>query len=122
MTDAVGEIVELALDAFCNNNLDSAEKVEPLEQVIDTLREQLRSRHILRLQQNECTIEVGFVWSDLLTNLARTSDHCSNIAGCVIDAAHNNMNMHESLRAVKKDDDNFNKLFNQYLQKYAIDK
>ena len=71
--------------------------VEPLEQVIDGLKEQMRTRHILRLQQGLCSIDAGFIWADLLTNLERTSDHCSNIAGCVIDMAQGNMNIHKIL-------------------------
>ena len=67
--------------------------VEPLEQVIDQLKEQLRTRHILRMQKGDCSIDAGFAWSDLLTNLERTADHCSNIAGCVIDIAHGNMDI-----------------------------
>lgn len=63
--------------------------VEPLEQVIDTLKEEMRTRHIFRMKQETCSVEVGFVWSDLLTSLERVSDHCSNIAGCVIDIAQN---------------------------------
>ena len=84
---AIGEILDLSLRSFERQDVAIAELVEPLEQVIDTLKEQMRTRHILRMQQGHCSIEAGFVWSDLLTNLERTSDHCSNIAGCVIDAA-----------------------------------
>ena len=76
-------------------------KVEPLEEVIDTLRGQLRSRHVLRLQKGECTIEDGFVWSDLLTSLERVSDHCSNIAGCVIEMAHSSLDLHEYLGEIR---------------------
>ena len=77
---AIGEILDLSLRAFERQDVAIAELVEPLEQVIDTLKEQMRTRHILRMQQGHCSIEAGFVWSDLLTNLERTSDHCSNIA------------------------------------------
>ncbi len=97
-----------------------AELVEPLEQVIDTLKEQMRTRHILRMQQGHCSIEAGFVWSDLLTNLERTSDHCSNIAGCVIDAAQHNLNLHETLRAAHSDTHAFRSDFQRYAAKYAL--
>ncbi len=120
MTHALREIVDLTLDAFANNNMDSAAKVEPLEQVIDQLKETLRAHHIERLQKGECTIEAGFIWSDLLTAMERTSDHCSNIAGCVIDIAMGNMNLHESLRAVKAGDDEFDHMFEEYAKKYTI--
>ncbi|MBQ7335876.1 MAG: Na/Pi cotransporter family protein [Clostridia bacterium] len=98
MNGAVREIVTLSMTSFYEKDLTVAAKVEPLEELIDILREELRTRHIMRLTQNNCSIEAGFVWSDLLTNLERVSDHCSNIAGCIIDSAHNNMNLHESQR------------------------
>ncbi len=120
MTHAVREIVDLTLDAFTNDNMESAAKVEPLEQVIDQIKETLRAHHIERLQRGECTIEAGFVWSDLLTAMERTSDHCSNIAGCVIDIAMGNMNLHESLRAVKAGDRDFDQMYEEYVKKYSI--
>ncbi len=117
---AVREIMQLAMSAFIDNNQLAVYDIEPLEQVIDRLKEQLRTNHILRLQQGECTIDVGFVWSDLLTNLERTSDHCSNIAGCIIDLVHHNMNIHENLRAVKATDDAYQAKFVEYKAKYAL--
>lgn len=120
---AVDEILNLTLAAYIDNDLTAAAKVEPLEQVIDTLKEQLRARHILRLQQGGCSIEAGFVWSDILTALERTSDHCSNIAGCMIDMANRrnrNLNLHESLRAVKAGDPEFDRYFKEYSMKYSI--
>ena len=118
--DAVNEILDLTATAFKHNDLDAAYRVEPLEQVIDKIKENLRSRHIDRLQQGTCSIEAGFVWSDLLTNLERTSDHCSNIAGCIIDLSQHTMNIHESLRALKSDDVNFKEEFEKYSSKYSI--
>lgn len=120
LTSAVGEIMDLSLDAFLKDDPDLAVKVEPLEQVVDTLKEQLRNRHILRLQRGECTIELGFVWSDLLTDLERVADHCSNIAGCVIDTAQHNLNLHESLRATRLESADFIREFNRYARKYAL--
>ena len=120
ISSAVSEILDLALAAFLNDDIKAAEKVEPLEQVIDVLKEKLRTNHILRMQQGRCSIDAGFIWSDLLTNLERTSDHCSNIAGCVIDIAHHNMNLHESLRELKNDSDDFRKQFEGYSQKYDL--
>ncbi|HAZ19502.1 MAG TPA: Na/Pi cotransporter, partial [Clostridiales bacterium] len=84
ITDAVQEILDLAISSFVRNDVQSAALVFPLEEVVDALKEQLRSNHILRLQKGECSIEAGFVWSDLLTNLERVADHCSNIANCVV--------------------------------------
>ena len=117
---AIGEILDLSLRSFERQDIALAELVEPLEQVIDTLKEQMRTRHILRMQQGHCSIEAGFVWSDLLTNLERTSDHCSNIAGCVIDAAQHNLNLHETLRAAHSDTHAFRSEFERYAAKYAL--
>jgi phosphate:Na+ symporter len=85
ISSAVEEVLDLALKAFLENDMEAASRVEPLEYVIDQLKEQLRTHHILRLQQGECTMEAGFVWSDLLTSLERVSNHCTNIARCVME-------------------------------------
>ena len=120
LTAAVGEVMDLALDAFLQNDPALAAKVEPLEQVVDTLKEQLRNRHILRLQKGECTIELGFVWSDLLTSLERVADHCSNIAGCVIEMSHDSLDVHEYLDNVKAGGPGFLRAYEAYAQKYAL--
>ncbi|MBP3599890.1 MAG: Na/Pi cotransporter family protein, partial [Clostridia bacterium] len=91
---ATTEIVNLSYSSFVENNAEQANLVEPLEQVIDRMKELLRTRHIDRLRVGECGIEAGFVWSDLITNMERVSDHCSNIAGCVMDTKEQNMNLH----------------------------
>ena len=106
--------------AFVSNDLECARNIEPLEQVIDGLKEKLRDGHIKRLKEGSCSIEVGFVWADLITNLERTSDHCSNIAACIIDASENNMNVHKSVRDMKTNSEYFNSKFAYYLQKYEI--
>lgn len=120
ISSAVCEILDISLYAFLENNLKDAKNVEPLEQVIDILKEEMRTSHILRLQEGSCSIDVGFVWSDILTNLERTSDHCSNIAGCIIDIAGHNMNIHESLREFRNDNAEFRRKFNEYMKKYAL--
>ena len=117
---AVGEILELSLKAFLETDLEAASTVEPLEQVIDRLKEQMRTRHILRMQQGNCSIEAGFVWSDLLTNLERTADHCSNIAGCMLDIAQQNMNLHESLREFRNGSQDYRKKFEEFEAKYIL--
>ena len=117
---AVSEIIDLSLHAFLEDDLKTASMVESLEEVIDQLKEQMRTHHILRLQQGKCSIDVGFVWSDLLTNLERTADHCSNIAGCVIDMAYHRMNIHESLRNFRNDSEDFRENFEKYAIKYAL--
>ena len=120
LTRAVDEIVDLSFRAFRENNLEKAYQVEPLEQVIDDLKEKLRVHHILRMQQGSCSIESGFVWSDLLTALERVGDHCSNIAGCVVDMAHHDMNTHESLRSARIENENFGEQYKAFAAKYSL--
>jgi phosphate:Na+ symporter len=120
MTDAVTEILDLTLKSFTENNLETVKEVEPLEEVIDGLKAQLKKSHIDRLQNNECTIEAGFVWADLLTNLERTADNCSNIAVCIVDVANHNMNAHKALREMRENNYDFSNRYEVYLEKYAI--
>ena len=120
LVQAVEEIVQLSFAAFRDNDLRKAYQVEPLEQVIDDLKEKMRVHHILRLQQGSCSIETGFVWSDLLTALERVGDHCSNIAGCVIDMAHHDMNTHEALRSARVENEAFGDQYKDYAKKYSL--
>lgn len=120
LLSASREIVDLAIESYLYNDITKAEKVEPLEEVIDTLKEQLRRRHILRLQRGECSIEAGFIWSDLITNLERVSDHCSNIAGCVIEMSREKLDLHMYLDSLKADSGEFAKKFEHYAKKYAL--
>lgn len=115
---AVSEIVELSYTSFKKSDTEQAMRVEPLEQVIDRMKELLRSRHIDRLRDGNCGIEAGFVWNDLITNMERVSDHCSNIAGCVIDVKEQNMNLHESLKQLRSNDEHYRKQFEEYTSKY----
>lgn len=121
MTDAVREILNMVLEAFRDDDLEKAFRVEPLEQVIDDLRDYVKKKHVKRLRGGECTIELGFVLTDLLTDLERISDHCSNIAGCMLEIARDELDIHEYLHDVKTDVANeFNKYFRQYSEKYAL--
>ena len=120
LISATHEILNLTMSAIATGDLTVAAKVEPLEQIIDDLKEELRTRHSIRLSQGNCSIETGFVWSDLLTNLERVSDHCSNVAGCIIDTAHHNLNLHESTRAVHESDAFFKEQFNLYKEQYKL--
>jgi len=120
ISNAVSEVCRLALEAFINNDINSARRVEPLDQLIDSLKETLRTHHILRLQQGGCSIEAGFVWSDLLTDINRVSGHCSNIAGCVIDIMHQKMNLHESLRAWRTGSDEFARDYEEYSKRFSL--
>ena len=120
LTAAVDEVIDLAYRAFLDRDLDAAYRVEPLEEVVDGLKEQMRTRHILRMQQGMCSIEAGFVWSDLLTSLERVSDHCSNIAGAVIDLVAQDRSNFEALRSAKVDYTHFGELFGEYSNKYML--
>lgn len=118
---AVEEITQLAYKSFKDNDLSSAMMVEPLEQVVDDLRDQIKSKHIKRLQEGRCTIELGFILGDLLTNLERVSDHCSNIAGLVLEMENKEMDIHKYLRQMKKSpESHYNKLYDEYSEKYSI--
>ena len=118
---AVEEILDRSADAFRRGDAQAAAAVEPLEQVVDLLKEQLRTRHILRMREGKCSIEAGFVWADLLTDLERTSDHCSNIAGSVIDMSQHNLNIHETLRSGKLNNEEYDRRFREYARKYAVE-
>ena len=120
LVSAVGKVMELSVEAFVNNDYEAACKVEPLEQVIDDLKDQLRTRHILRLQQGNCSIETGFVWADLLTSLERTSDHCSNIAGGIIDLHNHDLNTHEALRSARTESSSYQILYQEYSKNYRL--
>ncbi len=118
---AVVEILDKAIEAFINYDISLAKEVEPLEDVIDELRTDLKMRHIERLREGKCTIELGFILTDLLTNLERVSDHCSNIAVCMIQVKENNMDTHEYMTELKRSEDSeFVKAFNDYKQKYTL--
>jgi len=110
----------MSISAFWHNDLEKAYQVEPLEQVIDDLKEALRVRHIQRLQQGLCSVETGFIWSDLLNGLERTGDHCSNIAGIVVDRAHHDMNTHEALRSARIENENFTQQYKEFAYKYRL--
>ncbi len=119
MSAAVGEVMDLAVKAFAENDAQAASCVEPLEQVVDDLKDELRTRHILRMKKGECSIEAGFVWSDLLTNLERASDHCSNVALCVLDLKKHTLSAHETQHE-RKDVPEFAEQYRRYSEKYAL--
>ena len=119
LTEAVKEIMEMTLKAYTENDIELATHVEPLEEVIDGLIASVRAAHISRLQSGQCTVEMGFVLSDLLANYERISDHCSNIAVAVIEVEHGSYEVHGYLK-VRTESDSFKKLFAEYGEKYAI--
>ena len=120
LTAAVREVTDLAFKAFMDRDLEAAYRVDPLEEVVDELKEQMRTRHILRMQQGNCSIEAGFVWSDLLNGLERISDHCSNIAGAVIELLSQNPANLETIRYSKVDYAHFGDLLTDYTNKYML--
>ena len=119
--DAVKEIVNLAVDSFEENDLQKAGEVEPLEDVIDIIHAEVKNRHVRRLQEGICTIEQGFILSDLGTNLERVADHCSNLAVCVIEQEKGEFDMHHFLDDMKKyDTDGFEEKMRKYDAKYKL--
>lgn len=120
-TNAIKEILELTEKAFAENDFALAKQVEPLEQVIDDLLAEIKSRHIARLTGGKCTIELGFVLSDLLTNYERVSDHCSNIAVCQIQISKSVFDTHEYLNNYKTSgSETFTHSFDEYKNKYIL--
>lgn len=118
---AIEEIVNMSIDSFVESDLETAGKVEPLEEVIDAIHAEVKNRHIRRLQKGKCTIELGFVLSDLGTDLERVSDHCSNIAACIIEAKQDQFDMHHYIKNVKKYDTNhFTDKVSEYENIYAL--
>lgn len=123
MKTAVSDIVDMTYRAFVENDLTVAENIEPLEEVVDDIRDEIKLGHILRLQKSECSIEHGFVLSDVLNNFERVSDHCSNIAGCVIEISkYDALSMHEYIEGVKNDGGDFNSKVAEYKKIYSLKK
>ena len=121
IVNAVSEILDMSINAVVNNDVNLATNVEPLEDVIDQLRSDLKTRHIERLRNGKCTIELGFILQDLLTNFERVSDHCSNIAVYLIQISDNSMDTHEYMNELKKlDRSEFMDEFNDYKNKYIL--
>ncbi len=121
LEEALCEIIGLTVNAFAQNDLEAAADVEPLEQVVDRLTAEIKANHIGRLQRGDCTIELGFILSDLLNNFERVSDHCSNIAVAMIEVAQNSFSTHKYLKNVKKGViSNFSERFDEYALKYCL--
>jgi len=121
ITNAVSEVLSLAVEALVNEDLNVAKKVEPLEQIIDKLRYKIKKNHIARLRDGECTIELGFILSDLLHNFERVADHCSNIAVCLLEIDNNSFETHEYLSNVKETGANeFFENYDMYKKRYSL--
>ena len=117
ISEAISENISIAFSSYITNDLGAAHKVEPLEEVVDNLSTELKNRHIRRLQNDECTVELGYIFQDILTNLERISDHCSNIAGCLIETDEKT-NLHAYLHDIKENDENFRKEYRSYAEEY----
>lgn len=118
---ALTEILNLTYTAFSDEDLNTAKSIEPLEQVIDSIKNKMRANHILRLQNGECSIESGFVFSDILTDLERAADHCSNIGVCLLEIANDSFGTHEYLNHVKfEGENNFAEKYDIYKKKYMV--
>jgi len=120
LVDAIREILDITDRAYADNDAKLAAQIEPLEQVIDDLIAKIRSNHIRRLRHGECSIEMGFVLSDALTNFERVSDHCSNVAVAIIETEHNAYDIHNYLHGVKHGNEDFIQAFDMYADKYSL--
>lgn len=121
ITDAIREIVVMTSECFHNNDIVTASFVEPLEQVIDGLKSDIKKNHIIRLQNGTCTINHGFVLNDLITSYGRVSDHCSNVAVAVIESYHGTFDTHEYLNSVKNHNNaDFEKKFDEFRERFSI--
>ena len=122
LRSAVDEILTITEEAFTSNDVNLAANVEPLEQVVDDIRDMIKLNHVLRLQKSECTIEHGFILADLLNNFERVSDHCSNIAGCVIEiSTFEELQMHKYLAEIKAGSEAFEDKYKEYKRKYSFE-
>lgn len=121
LTAAVTKIVETAFSVFDEQDITKASEIEALEELIDELTKEMKRRHINRLRSGECTIEMGFILSDLITSMERIADHCSNIGVCVTQVRENLYDTHRHLNAMKNDqDDEFNKCLEAVRKEYLL--
>ena len=119
LSGAIREILAVTYDAYANNDLAKAIEVEPIEQVVDDLIERMKLNHIMRLQRNECTIELGFVLNDLLVDFERVSDHCSNVGSCIIEVSrYGALEMHRYLANLRRGNDEYEQMYKAYSNKY----
>ncbi len=122
MCDAVKQTVDFSVIAVCDQDLYAAYEVEPLEEVVDQLRTKVKNRHVKRLQAGKCTIELGFIFTDMLTSLERVSDHCSNVAVCMVQVNDDNFETHEYLRTIKTSGEEFDSEVAKFQDMYRLPK
>lgn len=119
MVNAVGEAIDMTINAFSNNDVKIANKVEPLEDVIDHLRNDLKNRHIRRMQEGRCSALQGFIFTDYITALEKISDHCSNVAAAIIELNNENYDIH-NVMSNRRNDDGYKEMYVSYSKKYAL--
>jgi phosphate:Na+ symporter len=121
LENAIGDITDMTINAFINNDRALAMRIEPLEEVVDDLCDEIKANHIERVSRQECTLENGFVFNDLLTDYERISDHCSNIAVDIIESGPEGIKLHEyHMKHDYRSDEEFQKYFNEYKEKYSF--
>ena len=120
LEQAVLDIVDRTVAAYGSFDREQAARIEPQEQVVDALVREVKSRHVRRLRDGLCTVEYGFVLEDLLTACERTADHCSNVAGCVIEITHHSLGMHEYTRSIRYGNDIYDSYFKEFSNKYKF--
>ena len=121
LTSAVNDIIALTAKVLINDDLELAKQIEPFEEIIDRLKKKMKNNHVQRLQKSKCTIEMGFVFADLLANCERASDHCSNIAVCLLEIANDSFETHEYLNHIKNDGDKqFEENYKKYNMRYHL--
>ena len=119
MTDAVDETLDTIISSIANNDIKKAVIVEPLEEVIDTLKTELKNRHIRRIQEGKCTVEMGFMFTDYISALEKISDHCANIAGTMIELNSRTYDVHQYMTELKNSD-KYKEMYAKYATKYAL--
>ena len=121
MASAVSEALSLCIASFSTNNVEAARRVEPLEEVVDEMGDQLRNHHIDRLKAGRCSVDSGFIFTDLISNFCRVSDHCSNIAACVVEMQHNSYDPHRYVHSVHHSaDGDYHADYEHFSQKYVL--
>jgi phosphate:Na+ symporter len=121
MASAVSEALSLCIASFSTSNIEAARRVEPLEEVVDALGEELKDHHIDRLKSGSCSVESGFIFTDLISNLSRVSDHCSNVAACIVEMQHGAFDTHKYVHRVHHSGDSgYVSDFDYFSRKYSL--
>ena len=117
---AVSSVTRFTANCFMDNDRELARKVEPLEQVVDRLCIDIKERHIARLREGACTVDLGLLFTDVLNDCSRVSDHCSNVAAAIIELDHDQYDTHQYLGNLKKNDEHFKRQYEEFLSQHAL--